>query len=90
MCCSYHCITACPTTVYDDGTTKYCYFLYNTELASDKVDEADTLCGKYDADAHLAVIDTEAKKNHLASLGIFSGVTAYVHDISAYLLMILM
>ena len=64
--------------MHDDGTNHYCYFLYNTELASDKMTDGEQLCGKYDADAHLAVIDTEAKKNHLASLGIFSAVSVYV------------
>ena len=64
--------------MYDDGTNQYCYFLYNSELASDKMEDGEKLCQKYDDDSHLAVIDTEAKKNHLASLDIFLGITAYV------------
>ena len=64
--------------MYDDGTTRYCYFLYNKELALKKMGDGETLCNKYDHNAHLAVIDTEAKKNHLASLDIFMGITVYV------------
>ena len=64
--------------MYDDGSNQYCYFLYNRELALRKMADGETLCQSYDADAHLAVIDTEAKKNHLASLDIFLGITAYV------------
>ena len=70
--------SACPSTMYDDGTNQYCYFLYNKELASDKMKDGEELCQKYDDDAHLAVIDTEAKKKHLASLDIFLGITVYV------------
>ena len=64
--------------MYDDGTNQYCYFLYNRELASEKMEDGEELCESYDADANLAVIDTEAKIKHLASLDIFSGVTVYV------------
>ena len=64
--------------MYDDGTIQYCYFLYNRELALQKMDDGEELCKRYDANAHLAVIDTEAKKNHLVSLDIFLGITAYV------------
>ena len=67
--------------MYDDGTTQYCYFLYNTELALKNMTDGETLCQSYDAEAHLAVTDTEAKKNHLASLDIFLGITAYVKHI---------
>ena len=64
--------------MYDDGTHQYCYFLYNMELALQKMDDGEELCKRYDANAHLAVIDTEAKKNHSASLDIFSEITVYV------------
>ena len=73
--------------MYDDGTTQYCYFLYNRELALKKMADGEVLCQKYDADAHLPVIDTEAKKNHLASLDIFLGITVYVKYIILLLLL---
>jgi hypothetical protein len=69
------CVTACPNAVYDDGTNTFCYFLYSTDLASDKLDDAETLCSLYDPDATLAIVDSEAKQDHIASLGIFSGIT---------------
>ena len=64
--------------MYDKGPIQYCYFLYNTELALHKMDDGEKLCQMYDADAHLAVIDTEAKRKHLASLNIFSEIAVYV------------
>ena len=38
--------------------------------------DAQGSCAGNDANAVLAVIDTDAKRDHVASLGLFAGVTA--------------
>ena len=62
--------------MFSVGGQDFCYFLYANDLVTDKQSDAESLCQAYDADASLAVVDTEDKKNHIASLDLFDGVTA--------------
>ena len=65
--------TACPHVVYDDGVSTYCYFLFGSDLVDNEFNKARDACNRFDPDATLAEIDSQAKVDHLVALNLFAG-----------------